>query len=73
MAECPTPEAVPENPYQIPDGRDLGPERVFEDLRARGLEGQRTEWRQGQGHGQVSIPRERDGRSDGIYCDCPGV
>ncbi len=45
MAEYPTPEPVPENPYQIPDGRDLGPESVFEDQRARGLEGQRTEWR----------------------------
>ncbi len=65
MTEDLQPEPVPENPYQIPDGRDLGPERVFEDLR--------TEWRQGQGHGQVSIPRERDGRSDGIYCDCPSV
>ena len=42
---APEPVPVPESPYQIPDGRDLGPERVFEDVRVRGLEGQRTEWR----------------------------
>jgi hypothetical protein len=32
MTEDLQPEPVPESPYQIPDGRDLGPERVFEDL-----------------------------------------